>query len=41
MTAIETLFKRDDTVVLAALFLLALLAWPRSRAQAPAWTPSP
>jgi predicted metal-binding membrane protein len=27
MTAIETLFKRDDAVVLAALVLLALLAW--------------
>jgi predicted metal-binding membrane protein len=27
MTAIETLFKRDDAVVLAALFLLLLLAW--------------
>jgi predicted metal-binding membrane protein len=27
MTVIETLFRRDDAVVLAALFLLALLAW--------------
>jgi predicted metal-binding membrane protein len=27
MTAIETLFKRDDAVVLAALLLLLLLAW--------------
>jgi predicted metal-binding membrane protein len=27
MTAIETLFKREDAVVLAALVLLALLAW--------------
>ncbi len=27
MTAIEMLFKREDAVVLAALVLLALLAW--------------
>ncbi len=26
-SAIETLFKRDNAVVLAALFLIALLAW--------------